>query len=1411
MGGKSTSTSEPKLNQIKVQTSAYGVAIGRGWGTFRASCNLLHYTDFTAVPHTTTTSTGGKGGGGKSSNTTYTYTASIILGICQGPISGIRSVYRDKSVFLGDTALSQAGLSLATGAIGQGVWGYLSSRHPSEAIGYSGIAYAYAANYALSDGAGLPNHSFEVQTANRAVVGGAYIDDALPMTIISEFLAETPLWPVGLIGDLSDYGLYTVAADLLLSPYLDSQRQASDFLTEILTATNSDAVWSDGVLKVAPYGDVALQGNGVTWTPNLTPVYDLTEADFIAGGDGEDPVKVSLKEPADCYNNVQVEFLDRTHQYNTNVVPGIDQASIDAYGVRKQDPVSLHSICDPVVAAQVAQIMVQRSCYVRQTFQFTLGDNYCLLEPMIDLVTLTSGDLNRQLVRITEIAENADGTFDVTAEEVLVGAASAPKFSRQAAGGPAPNYDVSPGPDVNVVLINPPAALLNGTVYEAWLAVAGGQNWGGCEVWASLDGTNYERQGVVNGPARFGVINSTLGAVADPDTTSTLAVDLSASNGTLLGASQADADGLATLCLVDGELISYRDAALVSAHHYNLGYLRRGANGTAVAGHAPGAIFVRLDQGIWKFPYQPGQVGKTLHLKFRSFNVYGRALQDLSAVADYTIALNPNAAPETPIHWADILGPGKPEDGADVTLAHVAAGVVGQGPLATSPLTPMQVDNTQGGFAPRKTWDFDQDAQGFTASGATLTPTGNGTMIYNPSSPTNWLVTQPFIFNGTDVYVIRMRVKPLSTVSNWTGTVYWGTASYIPIDGTRAKTVLQPSFTVGQWFVLEWDISGDTRYLNQSVRQIRVDLTNNATTQWEIDWFSIGIRAYDPVSNRGIQDSADPTSQNTAAAIAGQGYGATAARSAVDNNYVPIGTNMAVDSDWPVDITGWTIWNGTDLTGFNYAEGGRDYPGYSGIRHVLYSHINNPTNIPYGKYVFGACQSGTFNGALIADLKRYAMPCVAGDRVMFGALIAGHGTVGMYVRVRFFNGSGTVIYEYDVTAPGFTNAHHGGLNGANGDPANFYQAAGYYDAPAGTAYAGILTYAHANGDSPDIYQFVTQPFLVKGQPGQTVPPPYFPGTPDRASDATKERTAAAIVGQTAFATFSAVSPTDMASKIARLNLNGRMVNTLVASNGLITGATLSRNPAYVLTPGVSGGAAYITVSAFTLTGQGISASYGGGSIAGLAFDTDYYVYAYDPSVAGGSIVYFATTSNASYLGNTDYLFIDNVHTPLSTGVYQPPANPPPGYGGGSKCVDEHAWLPGGKRARDLQVGDPLLMMRPDGDGAEGGAVTAISREHTACVRLTTETGVALVVSTSTPIMYRLEPNGPVLCADAREIEEGVFLPVVDHVAGYRWEALTERLHVADRWVMRISANNGVFAAGSMPDRFIFTHNGAVKP
>jgi len=633
MAGKATvSSKEQKINQLNVQKSSYGIVLGMGWGRTRISCNLFWFGDFRAIAHTTTQSSGGKGGVTQKS-TTYTYDGALILGLCEGPITGVRSVYRDKSVFTNGatTALAQAGLSLALGTAGQAIWGYLTTNHPTEAIPYSEVAYVYASAYPLGPGAAMPNHSFEVDFATQ--VSG--LPDANPKDILEQFLAAVPGWQSGLIGSTTAYSDYCLANNILLSPYLETQQPAHQFITALMKITNSDVVWSEGVMKVVPYGDQAATGNGATFTPSLAPLYDLDDNHFM---DDDEPVRVDLKRLADAWNIIQVEHLDRGHQYNVTISPASDLAAIDAFGKRKQTPFKAHAICEPSIGRFVAQLMLQREIYVRQTFRFRLGDIFCWLDPM-DLVTITDSGLglNRELVRIISIDEDEDGYLEIEAEQTLIGMASAPLYGSQGTNGYGANYDAAPGNVATPVVFNPPTSLTNGLT-EVWAAVAGASaNWGGCEVWASFDGTNYERVGELTGPARYGVTTATLPLVADPDTTSVLKVNLTTSQGALLQASTADADRDATLCLVGTELISYRDAVLTSAYNYDLDYLRRGRFGTAISSKASGTTFIRLDEAIFRLPYTANQAGATVRLKFLSFNVYGRARQSLADVSFYTV------------------------------------------------------------------------------------------------------------------------------------------------------------------------------------------------------------------------------------------------------------------------------------------------------------------------------------------------------------------------------------------------------------------------------------------------------------------------------------------------------------------------------------------------------------------------------------------------------------------------------------------------------------------------------------------------------------------------------------------------------------------------------------------------------
>jgi hypothetical protein len=75
----------------------------------------------------------------------------------------VRVSYTFTSGNTGTSCLAELGLELHSGTPGQAPWTYLTTKHPDQAVGYSGIAYVAGANYELDSGASVENHAFEVQ------------------------------------------------------------------------------------------------------------------------------------------------------------------------------------------------------------------------------------------------------------------------------------------------------------------------------------------------------------------------------------------------------------------------------------------------------------------------------------------------------------------------------------------------------------------------------------------------------------------------------------------------------------------------------------------------------------------------------------------------------------------------------------------------------------------------------------------------------------------------------------------------------------------------------------------------------------------------------------------------------------------------------------------------------------------------------------------------------------------------------------------------------------------------------------------------------------------------------------------------------------------------------------------------
>lgn len=801
MGGGKKKIAAEKLSGISIQTSCYGDAIPVVYGQARVTPNLIYYNDFDAIEHDESQSSG-KAGGSNTTNVSYTYQATVLFALCEGQvtINSNSKAWHDKEI----GTLGGYGFTVFDGALAQAPWTFLQSAHPSDALAYSGTAMIGMAPMQLSSTGSIGNYSVEVTGLYSIATGTPGSPDANPADIVQDMLTNVYYgmnWPRDNIGDLTAFRTYCTAMGLWLSPVFDEEKPGLEHLSDILECTNSDAVTTAGVIRIVPYGDVAVANNGASYQPNITPLYDLGVSDFVVTDPADDPVQVQRADPADTFNTIPLEFTDRALDYNTNKVQESEPVDADANGIRKAPQETLNHIKVQSVASTVSRIMAQRSCYVRNQYTFNLGWRYCRLEPM-DPVTLTDpkSGLDRQLVRIKSMKEETGndsmpGYFVYIAEDILAGVAHAAQYATQGTSSAVVNELVSPGDVSAPAIFDYPTYLTSTGGAAIGIAVTGGADWGGCQVWISDDNSSYEYAGTIRKGGRYGVTTTALlrtftatkntgstgwdtspyvnvamssgsiraaaadavndimvgfatgtpvsggsytqvvaayfgagtldiynlgtpvgtyGAYAVGDTVETrydgaqftfyhngvqfgpaiahtgnvypmvalyqvgatvldvevspdqpasawsvpsnasvtadnsvydtdqvLGVDLTTSGGTLGSIPAAYNADFANLALLENELLSFQTASLTATSKYNLSDLYRGALGSDVTSHPVGARFVRMDDKVLEIPITPARIGKQLYLKFLSFNVFGKSLQQLSDVSPSTFTPSP--------------------------------------------------------------------------------------------------------------------------------------------------------------------------------------------------------------------------------------------------------------------------------------------------------------------------------------------------------------------------------------------------------------------------------------------------------------------------------------------------------------------------------------------------------------------------------------------------------------------------------------------------------------------------------------------------------------------------------------------------------------------------------------------------
>ena len=640
-GGKQ----KPAYTGLQLQTSSSSIPVTIAWGVNRQAPNLIWYDGFKSHKQKK------KAGKGAPKQTTYTYTVDVILSIGEGEISGVGKVWQDKDQ---KPSISDVGLTLFTGSNSQNAWGYLVSQYPDAALAYRQTAYLAAASYDLGDSASLPNHTFEVMARQYNTAVGQH-GEADCAVIINEFLFS-PQFGVGLYDSRLDatslmsgpnatttgdsaYQTYCRAMGFGLSPMLSDQEPARDILSRWTRLTNSELVWTGYSLKFVPYCYANVTNNGVTYLAPDGPVYNLTDDDFVS--ENEDPIKVDRVGPEDVHNSIKMTINDRESSYNEKPIEWKDQSLIEQYGERAPSALKASEVIDRDMASVMISLYGPREAYVRNTYSFLLGPEFILLEPM-DTVTVYDPKLGLTLVQVVTLEEDDDGNLNIEAKQVLNQTSLTSGFVVQPPVGNNQNTGVVASPVNTPIIFEPPANLSKGSA-QIWAAVSGGNdttfdpNWGGCEVFVSTDGVEFQNIGEVDSPARMGKTTAILAAYggSNPDVANTLSVNLNMSGAELLSVTAGDAGDGVTLCYVGGEFLSYQDTDLTSSYSYDLDKLWRGLYGSTPGSHASASKFARLDENIFTYDLPAEYIGKPLKFKFQSYNIWGQGYQNLSDCVEY--------------------------------------------------------------------------------------------------------------------------------------------------------------------------------------------------------------------------------------------------------------------------------------------------------------------------------------------------------------------------------------------------------------------------------------------------------------------------------------------------------------------------------------------------------------------------------------------------------------------------------------------------------------------------------------------------------------------------------------------------------------------------------------------------------
>lgn len=553
----------PRLTELAVQTSSYGSAIPRLFGTMRVAGTVIWATD---LVETRGTSRAGKG---QPSVTNYSYSASFAVALSSRRIVAVRRIWADGKLLRGAAGdfKTNTGFRLYAGDEDQPVDPLIASAvGVARASAHRGIAYAVFEGLQLADfGNRIPSLTFEVVADAAAPAIGKIAEAVAP-----EVEAES---------------------DAPLAGFAAGEGSVRDTLT--LLAQAADA-------RCAQKGGQILFRNGTA------PDGRVADLGTLAGEGRDSRRERRIASVEASAREIVLRHYEAARDYQT----GLQRARRPGSGERSVQ-VDFPAVMTADEAKATAAAMLARAEAERT--RRTLRTDLSALDLMPGMIVTVDGEGGRW--RITEARCEA-----MAVRLTLTPLAEAPAAVPAASGGMAlVAADETIGATVLRVFETP--ALDEGAAAGPQITIAAtgtGAGWRRAALLYSLDeGTSWLPAGATAAPAVIGHVARAPAAAPATlfDEAGVFEVVLARSDMMLEDADDMRMDAGANLARIGEELVQFGRAEPLDGGRWRLRRLLRGRRGTPIGGQAVGDPFVLIEaDAVRILPLPAAAIGTTVRV-----------------------------------------------------------------------------------------------------------------------------------------------------------------------------------------------------------------------------------------------------------------------------------------------------------------------------------------------------------------------------------------------------------------------------------------------------------------------------------------------------------------------------------------------------------------------------------------------------------------------------------------------------------------------------------------------------------------------------------------------------------------------------------------------------------------------------